>query len=161
MGSLYKLLSDQFAYHVLSHEEERPPHGVSYDVWQRRLDAFRERRRNIADRAFGEYAYALAQKPGDERTVWQIAEVSRGIGQYDRAGELLRALSERQPGEWLYPYRAAAVDLALGKPARAAGLLRQAHGRKPDQADVLAFVRADRGWIADTAKRLHGRLEEA
>jgi Flp pilus assembly protein TadD len=115
---------------------------VAADDWRLLVNAYAKRARDIADRAYGEFVYALARKPGDERTVWQIAETLRVLGRYPEAQELFLSLTKRNPNEWLYPYRGAVVTLANNEFSGnqltiAIELLHAAHSRRPDQADVL------------------------
>ena len=140
LGSLFKLLADQLRYHVLRRAERHPPAGVSEHQWRSNLAAFERRARDSGDRAFGEYVYALAQKPGDPRTLRQMAEVLRNLGRGTEARKLFTELGRRAPGAWLYPYRAAVIDLAASRVEEAISGLQVAHARKPDQADVLATL---------------------
>jgi tetratricopeptide (TPR) repeat protein len=137
LGSLYKLLADQLRHQISRASENRPPTDFRYGDWQLTLSAYEERAHAIAERAYGEYAYALAQRPGDQRTVWQVAEILRLLGRYPEAQELFVSLSTRYPTEWLYPYRAAVVNIAQDRMDEAIELLDIARRRRPDQADVL------------------------
>ena len=140
LGSLFKLLSDQLRHQVGRASENRPPEGMSAPDWQFVVDTYLSRAGHIADRAYGEYVYALAQKPGDQRTVWQTAEVLRALERHAEAREMFLSLSRRDPNEWLYPYRAAMVEIAENRLTEAIDLLQTAHTRRPDQADVLAAL---------------------
>jgi len=140
LGSLFKLLADQLRHQISRASENRPPTAFEFRDWQLTLRAYEERAQVIAERAYGEYVYALAQRPGDQRTVWQIAEILRLLGRHAEAQKLFASLSTRYPAEWLYPYRAAVVNIAQERMDEAIELLDIAHHRRPDQADVLGAI---------------------
>jgi tetratricopeptide (TPR) repeat protein len=164
-GELLKYRSDQVAFQLLRDREVAAPPEISPRQWRRQLATLKRQSIEYGQRALSFLETARRLQPQHLDSVRQLCDLHRRFARLTQARDCFAQLTQREPMEWLYPYRLGTILIELGAYDDAARSLQVAREMAPIVGDVylalgLAYIRAERVDEAIAALE-QGRMYEA